>query len=655
MSSRATWIRCAPTLAIAIFSAGDVSAQIVKLTQFGGAVEVSTEAAHQKTEGSTGPARTFDRYRFSEAIQLAADGYVLTTQLLNFHIGGSFGLRQELFGGSDSSGDTDTTLFGYDGTLSFFPTKPASFLFFSNRSEDQMIQSFGADSESLNEATGGTLSFSNLVFPASVTIQQRRTKSKSDDGFFVNKRDETRRSVDFSGGHTSQAVRVKLKTRVEDIDDASIPPVGDYRIYDSDATISVRWGDYFEKSLRVTGGYFERQGNFSFRNASESAAFHWGLTDSLDTSLELRFDLSETDGQDSNTNMAVATLNHRLYESLKTNFNFVYERSDQDNGIRSSYSGNFSTNYEKKMPWNSRLLIDIGARYRFEDRDFDQQQTINKGENLAITGVIGNFLSNRNVVLNSIDVFESSGGRLLVLGVDYVVREDGNFTSIETPGTGSPDSIEIGDVVFVNYVYLSDPKAKISRSGFRIGTAWDAGWIALRYEHDEDDEQLIKGEDQPLQHIRRDSVRLDLRGDWGSLNAGANAQFLSNDSSSTEYDEISFGQQLRWRPRRGFQLSIFGRESQRNFQRPARDMLVITAGLTAFWQISAQSNVRAFGSFRDMHNSDSLDQRDLRLGARADLRFGKIEVIPSLIWTRRERGESLSNDVRGVLRLRRSF
>lgn len=652
MSSRANWIRGGSTLAIALFSAGDVSAQIVKLTHLGGAVEAGTEVSHQETESASGPTRTFDRYRFNEAVKLNVDGYVLTAQLLNFHLGGSFGLRQELLGGSETSGNTETMLFGYDTRLSLFPTKPASFLFFANRFEDEMIQNFGTDTESLSESMGGTLRFSNSVFPVSATIQQRRTKSESDDGFFVTKRDETRRIVDFSGGHTSQVFQAKLRARAEDIDDDSIPPVGDYRVYDSDATISYRWGDYFEKSLRVTGGYFERQGNFDFRNASESASFHWGLTDSLDTSLEQRFDFSETDGQISNTNMAVATLNHRLYESLKTNLNFVFERTDQHNGIRSTYSSSLSTNYEKEMPWNSRLLIDIGLRYRFEDRDFDGQQTINTSENLAITGVIGNFLSNRNVLSNGIEVFESPGGTLLILDQDYTIQEIGDRTSIDIPITSS---INVGDVVFVTYVYLSDPKAKIARSGFRIGTAWDAGWIALRYEHDQDDEKLIKGEDQPLQSLRRDLVRLDLRGDWGALEASANALFLINDTGSSKYDEISFGQQLLWRPRPGVHLSLFGSESQRHFRRPTRDMRIITAGVSAFWQISAKSKVRVFGNFRDMHNSDSLNQRDVSLGARGNLRFGKIEVIPSLIWTRRERGESLSNDVRGVLRLRRNF
>jgi len=198
-----------------VFSAGDVSAQIVRLTHLGGALEVGTEVSHQETESASGPTRTFDRYRFNEAVQLDMDGYVLTAQLLNFHLGGSFGLRQELLRGSETSGNTKTMLFGYDTRLSFFPTKPASFLFFANRFEDEMIQSFGTDIESLNESIGGTLRFSNSVFPVSATIQQRKTKSESDDGFFVTKRDETRRIIDFGGNHRSEALQAKLKARVE--------------------------------------------------------------------------------------------------------------------------------------------------------------------------------------------------------------------------------------------------------------------------------------------------------------------------------------------------------------------------------------------------------------------------------------------------------
>jgi hypothetical protein len=209
--------------------------------------------------------------------------------------------------------------------------------------------------------------------------------------------------------------------------------------------------------------------------------------------------------------------------------------------------------------------------------------------------------------------------------------------------------------VFVNYVYLSDPSGKVSRPGFRIGAAWDAGWIALRFEHNEDRETLVEGEDQPLQFLRRDSVRLDLREDWGSVEAAANAQFLRNVTGSTEYDEIAFGQELRWQPRRNIYVTLIVRESQRYFRRPTRDMRTITAGLSAYWQISPRSNVRFFGDYRDMHNSDSLDQRDAGLGARASLRFGKIEVMPSLVWTRRQRGGSLSDDLRGSLRLRRNF
>ena len=110
MSTHAAWIRFATALTIGVVAASDVSAQIVKLTRISGGVEVGIETSHQETESETGPTRTFDRYRFDEEVELSADGYVLTSQLLNFHLGGSFGLRQELLDGSNESGETNTTL-----------------------------------------------------------------------------------------------------------------------------------------------------------------------------------------------------------------------------------------------------------------------------------------------------------------------------------------------------------------------------------------------------------------------------------------------------------------------------------------------------------------------------------------------------------------
>ena len=640
-------------LAICSVAATDASARIFKLTHLGGALEAGVEISHQETESENSEPRTFDRYRFTEAIELDVAGYIVSSELLNFQLGGIFGPRQEILKGDSGSGDTNSMLFGYNGTMNLFPSKPISLLLFASRFEDQLIQSFGANTDSLGDTLGATLRLGNVLFPSTISVQQLHTRFESkDSSSFENRRDETRRFVEYNGSHNSEAWTARVTARAEDVDDESVPPVGDYRVYAGDATASHRWGSFYEKHLRLSGGYFERQGNFSFRNASQNAAFYWGLTDRLNSSLEQNFDFSDSDGEESTTYMTVFSLDHELYESLRTNFNALYERTGRDFGVRTSYGTNLDLNYEKRIPWNSIVSLDLGARYRYEDRAFDGVRTINTSENLAITGTLGNFLSNRNIDPDSIEVFESAGGVQLLEGVDYTVDVVGDLTSIDIPFT-SP--VEIGDELFVNYVYLSDPSAKISRPGFRIAAAWDAGWLALRFEHVQSEEMQLAGEEQPLQFLRRDSIRLDLRAERGQFEGAASAEYLNDETRSTGYDEIAFGQELRWQPRRGVYVSAVARESQRFFRRPKREMRTITLGVSAFWQITPTSTLRVFGNFRDMHNSVAQDQRDAGLGARANLRFGRIEVIPSLVWTRRQRGQSLSNDLRSVLRLRRSF
>lgn len=652
MANAAGWSSFAFAVAVAFTFATDARAQAVKLTRIGGAVELGSEITHQETKGTGGSSRNLDRYRFDEAVQLNLEGYVLTLQFIDFRLGGSFGLQQELLEGSEDSGDTNSTLLGYDGNLTFFPMKPISLFLFGSRFEDDMVQNFGTDTETLNETLGGTLRFSNWWFPSTITVEQLKSITESSDGFFNSKRDETRRFVRFDGNHLSESIQARLSARAEDVDDASVPRVGDYRIYEADGEFSYRWGPYFEKYWRVSGGFFERQGDFEYRDSDAATAFYWDPTDTLATRLEYDFDRFESSGDTTTINSVIASLDHQLFESVWTNVNLLYDRTDRDVGVRSAYGGNASLNYEKRLPWNSRVRFNFGARFRFEDRDFEDDQNVSTGEDLSIDEFIGNFLSNRNVDSSSIEVFENRGGALLIEGFDYVVDVVGDRTSIDILPGGS---VGIGDVVFVDYVYALDPGGQFTRTGLRFGVGWDAEWIAIWYEHGQSEEKLIEGEDQPLDSSRSDAVRLDLEGEWNSLDASANALFRSESTGNTDYDEFSFGQQLAWNPRSSLRFSAVARQTQRNFRRPDRDVRIMTVGISAYWKFLQDSTLRVFGSFRDLVNSDSLDQRDVGFGARARLRFGKIDVLPSLVWTRRERGESVSNDLRGVLRLRRSF
>jgi hypothetical protein len=398
-----------------------------------------------------------------------------------------------------------------------------------------------------------------------------------------------------------------------------------------------------------------REGRFDFQNGSLNSGFFWDPTETLSTRFEYDFNYVESETQRSLTNTGRFSVGHALWESLVTNFSASIDRSDLSIGTASNYATHLLLDYRKNLPWSSQLLMDLRLRYRIEDRDFVTGEVPVTGENLPINDdLTGNFLANRRVDPTSIEVFASAEGAELVPGFDYEVDVIGDRTSIDALSSGT---ISPGDVLFVNYVYETDPSATIGRFGFGTGVGWDFGWISIRYNHDEVQENLLAGDPETrLDDSQRDSFRVDLKARRGAWSASAAGVFLRNrPSTSSGYDEMAFNQDLVWNPSPALQLGGHLRESWQRFQTLDRNTRSIVASASLYWRFRGTWNLRAFADFRDRVDSMSLDQRDVRMGMRLHFDFGKIDVDPVLVWTRRQRGPSLSNDLRAVLRLRRRF
>jgi hypothetical protein len=639
--------------ALGLTAVPEAAARVVQITDIGGAVELGTEITHQTTKAPNTDKRVLDRYRFDEELELGASGYFLTREFITFRLGGSVEFRQEILDATGGSGTTFNTIPSYDAQLTFFPTKPISLTAFANRYEDRMVQSFGIDTEMLTEGYGGTLRLGNRWFPSVISGEWLHARSTSDQvGAFDSRREETRLLLEYSGQHLSDAMQAQLNVRAERVDDDSIPAVGDYDLYEADGSIGYRWGPYFERYWRTSASHFRRRGSFDFDSTNATSAFYWDPSETLQTRVEYDFNRFAADEQTSLSHTGVLAVNHQLYESLRTNLNLLFDRLDQEFGNRTAYSSNVFMNYQKKLPGDTRLLIDLGGRYRFENRDFEEDTPLTTQESLVLTSLVGNFLSNANVVESSIQVFESLGGPPLIPDVDYVVESFGERTSIDIGPSGV---LEVNDVVIVTYEFLPDPSGKIARRGFRTGIGWDAGWFRVGYEHEQDKDRRVSGGDFPLQDTKRDSIRLDVDGEWRRVNAHAGL-FLARERSRTlDFNEIAFGQEAVWTPLAGLTFAANLRETFRRFLDPDRDQFTLTVGASSFWRPRPDFSLRFFLDYRNVQNTDSPDQQDAGLGMTSKIRLGLIDVTPSLLWFRRERGESVTSDLRFVLRLRRDF
>jgi hypothetical protein len=645
---------------------GTAHAQVFQVTRLGGLVEVGADIRRQDFQRPDGSDRMLDRNRFFQRIGLETDGYVITPEVATFSLATSVGLRQETGRASDFDPDSDLAkLLRYAGRLSLFPKSFVSLLVFANRYDDDAPQSFGADSETSGDTVGATLRLATRILPLSLTWQQLRAETKAIGGGVQSVRDETRRLWELNGQRFTETWQASLLFRDEDVEDDSEPPVGDSRNREANAMFGYRFGPYLEKSWRTRGRWFERKGDFEFESYSISNHLGWEITEELETRLEHEFDRFDSDGSVTDTHNMRGTLAHDLYESLQTRLRAFGNHSDREVGDLVSYGGSLGFGYRKELPWDSRLRIDLDGYYRVDDSDFENPDDLIavflephnvEGFNEDI------LLQNLRIEESTIEVFRSDNGTdcrgdidELFLGDDYSIS---SFDSLQTALQilpGGQGGTVVGDVICVNYEFAAGPSAKIGTPRVHVGVGWDAGWILLRYDHDQSKDHRLSGEPVLLQDTRRHSANLELRGSFGTLTGLFGARYVRDRTVTVDYDEIMFRQSLTWRPLSTLRMMVQFSEGTRDFANPDRETSLFSANGSILWSPRSDRRLRLFARYRDFDDSKSPNQRDMEFGVRGTIRVAKIELLPLLRWTRSERGGNDARELVGVLRIRRRF
>jgi hypothetical protein len=652
---------------------GLASARVGGISSFGGSVELATALGHQRvTSASSRPQKT-DQARIEEKVTLDLGGFAVGPGFLTFDLGGTAGMRQDWLDTTGADvGFGNGRLLEYNARAVLLPVLPVSLALFGSRFDDQALRNFGTDTKAQGESLGGTLVLGNRFFPATFTYQRLNSRTENRGGLEESRREELRQLMEFSGSYFSEQRQIRIRARDEDVEDDSQPSVGDYHVREADGSFGFRWGPYFEKSLRASGRYFERRSrNFErgseteFQNISGSSGFRWDLTEDLVSQISYdinRFESTERDElaaqrfrqEVTTSHKGIFSLEHQFYESIKTGLRSFGDLVDQDDGGSLAYGGGASLNYRKRLPWNSRVLADLGVNYRIEDVEAHTAPLMDTAEELTVEQFTGVFLENTRVDRRSIQVFDASSNQELAVGIDYIAIEIGSRTSIEPLPGGS---IQLGDRLTVRYSYQTDPDVRTGTLSQSYGIGWDLRWLLIRYDHSQIDEELLDGQIAgDLQKSRRDSVRLELRRQLESLRVSATSQYTHDVTARSKFDEYGLGQRLSWAPRRNLDLEARFGESWRTFVSPdRRRTATFRAGASLSWRFSTNRRMRLFIDHRFNQNSETEDQSDLELGADGRITFGRIEVIPSLSWLWRERGASELQDLRGTLLIRRRF
>jgi len=251
----------------------------------------------------------------------------------------------------------------------------------------------------------------------------------------------------------------------------------------SELTLSHRmdFGDRHRYRLESELNYFDQKGTFDIERFRWREIFRIMHTESLDS--WYRFELTDrTQGTLSGVPpiqerafLVVGTVEHRLFDSLVSQFTGVVQNQEYGTGLTvRRYGAQASFEYRKKNPWG---LLRVGFRDRFEREKRRgselQLETIDERRPMNDPGPVR--LSNPNVVLSSIFITAEDRTTVYMLGRDYTYREVGDYVELERVPTGR---IAEGQIVLIDYVYRigSDLILETLGRDFSVRQEFTNGW-----------------------------------------------------------------------------------------------------------------------------------------------------------------------------------
>jgi hypothetical protein len=313
--------------------------------------------------------------------------------------------------------------------------------------------------------------------------------------------------------------------------------------------------------LSSTLRYLDISGqDYKSKTLTLSEGLFWTHTDNLRTNYEFLFERTdETSGFSERKNLNVGLV-HQLYENLTTSvdlngdfFNFT------GGGDEEIYEANLNFNYQRRIPWGM-LNINTGFGYRINDQNNDLEFVEIKDESHILGDPTFNFLERENVVLDSIVVTDLDGNPYIE-GVDYYVREVGLMVEIIRISFGH---ISEGEEVLIDYTARNNPPIKFSttRQAYGINLFLWRKW-RLYYRYNRSKQSFISGFDTG--NLITDTTQVlgtEFRWRWSLTKF----QFEDRDTTNIPSSRWFIQEDLVFRPFRRLSLSLSGQYNESKFK-----------------------------------------------------------------------------------------
>jgi hypothetical protein len=654
-----------------IAAAAPASAQWLRLGTWDGSVEGLADYSRFDSR-IRGERSTSEVLRTEERLELRNIGaYILHPGLVNFSLGGTFGLFQEQLTFDGDTRSDDGRLVGYDLSANVLAEQPLALTLFANRNESIVTRELAGRSEILTETRGATLFARRLYIPSTFTFRQELHDEEVRVRDVVAERSEERRTFTYHGQRGWVDAEMELLYEFIDFQDRVFGDLS-YRSHEAQLNHGLDFGAelnrHWDSRLRVTS----RTGLIESTVWSADELLRIDHTPTLWSDYRYTFLRTDTSLGATTRQSGQARLQHQLYESLTTTGSVDAVRVDFPEGERDAYRVRGDAAYTKRLPLSGRLDVTLNGSVQYEDDRFrDTRVSIVQESHTAATPfALPIALNNRFVDVASVVVTRIAAGPLpagcvappgpptpLTPGIDFTLRTVNDTTEIvPIPCLGLTAGINPGDTILVDYTFTVSPSLTFTTTTWLASVNLDFNWVRLFYTHDEIRQDLLAGRDgQFLDEQVRDTVGAELRYDRPGARASVLGEATRFRSIRTSYDSLRGTALASVGLLQGLTLTMTADALMREYRDQRRETVTQTAraGLTYVANptlfVDATAGIQRF--------EDTGQPTEELMDARLLVRwmFRKLEFNPTLEILRRERGDTLLTQQRALLRVIRRF
>jgi hypothetical protein len=407
--------------------------------------------------------------RSQETINLLTNAYVLSPNLVDFHLGGIVGLQQESFDGPGGKQYTTGLLDGWDVSGTILRDEGAPLTLYTRKTEQFITPDFSPSLDSTDTTYGGSLDVHSDSVPTQLQAY-RETDVQTQFGGLTN----YQLTEDVVHWHTD-VIDLKNQTLAWDYtyqntrEQEADSPAIHYENHNASLNHVLYFGTQNASSFSSSASLTDQIGDLAFSQFRLDENLRVQHSSEFQTHYDYTLDQSNISGINELDNQLDVGFVHHLFESLTTTGDVGGSLLNETGGAEvEQLFGKLNFDYRKTVPYGQLLSnLNLGWQWQYSPQGTSETPIINQSETFNNTQPI--VLTQTNIDPSSILVLSSAGVPYLK-GTDFSVNTVGNLIQIERIVSGliPPDG-----GVLLDYDLLPQPANTTNTGNFGIGSRYE--------------------------------------------------------------------------------------------------------------------------------------------------------------------------------------